>query len=190
LWRRVMPLLLDSFFFLFFHFPWSYGPSITSRSCNVLSPGDWLVSSIWFLLSTGQVAIRTWSSSLLVHARCSEMSFLPGGSCVGSSPSNLWQFSFEYHPQPYWPAQGSTSTLLWEVGLSPHPGSQNLLFFFLCSLRVWILAPPPSLGQFQCSTPPLLLVLDCNSLFMLSSFVLGRIQSTQGLHYIMFPEGG
>jgi hypothetical protein len=46
-----------SFLFFFFHFPWSYGSSITSGSSDVVSPGDWLVSSIWFFLSTGQVAI-------------------------------------------------------------------------------------------------------------------------------------
>jgi hypothetical protein len=43
------------FFSLFL--PWSYGPSITSRSSDVVSPNDWFVSSIWFLLSTGKVAI-------------------------------------------------------------------------------------------------------------------------------------
>jgi hypothetical protein len=44
------------FSFLVFCFPWSYG-SVTSRNSDVVSPGDWLVSSIWLLLSTGQVAI-------------------------------------------------------------------------------------------------------------------------------------
>jgi hypothetical protein len=46
------------FFFFFLHFPWSYEPSITSQSSDVVLPGDWLVNSIWFLLSTRQVAIR------------------------------------------------------------------------------------------------------------------------------------
>jgi hypothetical protein len=46
-------------FVCFFGFPWSYGPSIPSRSTDVVLPDDWLVSSIWFLLPTEQVAIRT-----------------------------------------------------------------------------------------------------------------------------------
>jgi hypothetical protein len=45
------------FFFYFFYFPWSYGPSVTSKSSEVISPGDWLVSSIWFFLSMGPVEI-------------------------------------------------------------------------------------------------------------------------------------
>jgi hypothetical protein len=45
--------------FLFCCFPWSYGPSTASGSPEVVSPGDWLVSSIWFFQSTGQVAIGT-----------------------------------------------------------------------------------------------------------------------------------
>jgi protein-S-isoprenylcysteine O-methyltransferase Ste14 len=46
-----------SFLFFFFQLSLSYGPSITNRNSDVVSPGDWVVSSIWFLLSTGQVAI-------------------------------------------------------------------------------------------------------------------------------------
>jgi hypothetical protein len=34
-------------------FPWPYGPSITSRNSEVVSSDGWLVSSIWFLPSTG-----------------------------------------------------------------------------------------------------------------------------------------
>jgi hypothetical protein len=44
---------------VFFHFPWPYGPSIISGSSEVVSPDDCLVSTIWFLLPTGQVAIET-----------------------------------------------------------------------------------------------------------------------------------
>jgi hypothetical protein len=43
--------------FVFFCFPWSHGPSVKSGSSDVVSPGNWVVSSIWFLLSTVQVAI-------------------------------------------------------------------------------------------------------------------------------------
>jgi hypothetical protein len=49
-WRQ-----LEGFFFFFFCFPWSYGPSVASGYPELISPGDWLVNSIWFLLSTGHV---------------------------------------------------------------------------------------------------------------------------------------
>jgi hypothetical protein len=85
---KVLPLLSDSLegswlegFFP--HFPWSYGPSVTSRSSVVVSPDGWLVSSTWFLLPTRQVVIGTCSSSLPVCARWSDLLlFLPGGSCI------------------------------------------------------------------------------------------------------------
>jgi hypothetical protein len=51
------------FFFSFSCFPWSYGPLVASGSPEVFSPDDWLVSSIWFLLSTGQVATGTCGNS-------------------------------------------------------------------------------------------------------------------------------
>jgi hypothetical protein len=41
------------FFSCFSHSSWSYGLSITSGSSGMVSPVNWLVSSIWFLLSTG-----------------------------------------------------------------------------------------------------------------------------------------
>jgi hypothetical protein len=44
---------------LFLSIPWSYELSITSRSSELVSPNDYLVSSIWFLLFTGQVVIGT-----------------------------------------------------------------------------------------------------------------------------------
>jgi hypothetical protein len=44
-------------FFFFFCFPWSYGPSVVSGRPEMVLPGDWLVTSIWFFLSTGQVAV-------------------------------------------------------------------------------------------------------------------------------------
>jgi hypothetical protein len=44
--------------FFFSCFPYSYGSSVTSRTSDVVSPGDWLVSGIWFLLSTGRLQLR------------------------------------------------------------------------------------------------------------------------------------
>jgi hypothetical protein len=67
-----------SFFLLFLVF----GPFVTSSSSGVVSPGDWLVSSVCFLLSKGQVAIGAWGNSLPIHGRCSELLFSPGGSCI------------------------------------------------------------------------------------------------------------
>jgi hypothetical protein len=102
--------------FFFFHFPWSYGPSFTSGNSDMVSPSDWLVSSTWLLLSTGQVTVEAWGNSLLVCARCSEMFlFSPGSSwvalqlqlcLVSSSPSKVGQFSFEYCPQSHETSSG------------------------------------------------------------------------------------
>jgi hypothetical protein len=52
----------------FSSFPWSYGPSVASGSSELVSQDGWLVSSILFLLSTGQVTTRTCGSSLPVCA--------------------------------------------------------------------------------------------------------------------------
>jgi hypothetical protein len=54
--------------FFFSCFPWSDGLSVTSRSSEVVLQNDWLVSSIWFLLSTGQVEIGICDSSLVFFA--------------------------------------------------------------------------------------------------------------------------
>jgi hypothetical protein len=49
----------------------------------VVSPGDWLVSSIWFLLSTWLVVIGGGGElSLPVHAGWSELLFSPHSSCI------------------------------------------------------------------------------------------------------------
>jgi hypothetical protein len=77
-------------FFFFSHFPWSYGPSITSGSSDVVSPGDWLVSSIWFLLSTGQVVIGASGNSLPVHARYSELLFHQEAAVLSYSCNCIW----------------------------------------------------------------------------------------------------
>jgi hypothetical protein len=77
----------------------------------VVSSDSWVVSSIWFLLSTGQVAIGTYGSSLPVCARWFNLLlFSPGSSyvalllqlwLVNSSPSKVGQFSFVHHPQSH-----------------------------------------------------------------------------------------
>jgi hypothetical protein len=93
------------FFFFFFldHYPWSIGCHLQAGALEVVSLDDWLVSSISFFLSAGQVATGAWGSSLPVHARWSQIFFSPGGSCialqlqvclVSSSPSKVGQFRF------------------------------------------------------------------------------------------------
>jgi hypothetical protein len=60
--KGVVPLVrqLDFFVLLvFFLTSLFYGLSITCGSSEVVLPNDWFVSSIWFLLSTGQVATGT-----------------------------------------------------------------------------------------------------------------------------------
>jgi hypothetical protein len=101
----------------------------------VVSPADWLVSSIWFLLSTGLVAIGALGKSLLVCVRCSELLlFSPGSSCivlqlqlclVSSSPSKLGQFSFEFCPQSH-----ETSSIIHHFGN------------YLPTLGSWLVTPP------------------------------------------------
>jgi hypothetical protein len=46
-----------------------------SRSSEIVLSDSWFVSSIWFLLSTGQVAIGTCGISLPVCEKCSVVVF-------------------------------------------------------------------------------------------------------------------
>jgi hypothetical protein len=107
----------------------------SSGSSDMVSSCDWLVSSIWFLLSIVQVAIWAWGNSLPVCVRFSELLLLlfsPGGGCVvlqlrlclvSSSLSKVREFSFEYCPQSHETNSGIHHQLFWEVNLSPHPCS-------------------------------------------------------------------
>jgi hypothetical protein len=75
---------------------------------EVISPDDYIVSSILFLLSTVQVVVGACGSSLPVCERWSDLLlFSPGGSwialqlqlwLVSSSPSKVGQFSFVHTP--------------------------------------------------------------------------------------------
>jgi hypothetical protein len=91
--------------------------------------------------------------------------FSPGGSCVAlqlqlcwvsSSPCKVGQFSFEYCLQSqeissgihHWPCFG-------RLACCSTPGLSLCSFSLLCSLRVWLLAPPPfSRGRFSIPTHP------------------------------------
>jgi hypothetical protein len=39
------------------HFFWTYGPSVTRGSSEVVSPDSWLVSNIWFLCPQGRLQL-------------------------------------------------------------------------------------------------------------------------------------
>jgi hypothetical protein len=152
----VLPLLLDTLWWRllegFFHFfplslvLWAFHCKWESQSGLTR-----LINSSWFLLSTVQVAIVTWSNSLPVHARWSDLLlFSPGGSyivlqlqlwLVSSSPSKVGQSIFCTVLSPVRLAQWSNTALLWEVGLLPHSCSQPFYFSYLYSLRVQLLAP-------------------------------------------------
>jgi hypothetical protein len=127
----------------------------------MVSPCDWFVSSIWLLLSTGQVAFTNWGNSLPVHARWSELLlFLPDSSCVAlqlqlclviPSPSKVGQFSFEYSPlsqettsgihyQPHFGRLAYHPTLVLSFCASPNICS------VLALLGCWLVAPPPTLS--------------------------------------------
>jgi hypothetical protein len=118
---------------------------------------------------------------------------------------------------PIRPAQGSTTGPYFVGLLVSPPLSQPLCFVSpllgasLAPLGGWLVTPPlfsacvtfptfipwefhslshlHSLGQVQCSTPPLLQVLDCNLLLCFSVFLWG-IQYARRLHLSMFPGSG
>jgi hypothetical protein len=71
-------------------------------------------------------------------------------------------------------AQGSTTTQLWVIYLSPHPNSAVFTFPAFVHSEFSFLSHPCSQGWVQHSIPPLLLVLDYNLLYMLFSFVGGH----------------
>jgi hypothetical protein len=144
----------------------------------VVSPGDWPVSNIWFLLSTELVALSfscnsVWSAPLPTR----------WGNSVLNMPSVLLdQLQDPPHP-PLAP--------LWEVGLLPTPTRSLCCFTCITSLRVGDGAIGPTLvlwARFSIPPLPLLSELDYSLLFMVFSF-LGSVQSSQGLHWIIFPGG-
>jgi hypothetical protein len=177
-------------FFFFPHFPWFYGLSIASGSPEMVLPGDWVVSSIWLLLSTGQLKLGPevthcqFVQGGYICCFCQVPVILPSSCNSGLSalPQKRWSNSvLSTALSPVRLAQWSTMALLWEVCLLPHPCSQPLLHFL----------PFLNEGSAPRSAPPPLLVLDYNLLFMLFSFVGGGVvQPAQGLCWIMFSRSG
>jgi hypothetical protein len=118
----------------------------------MVSPGNWLVSSIWFLLSTGEVAIGGWGSSLLDHAGWSELLlFSPGGSCLALQLQlSLVLLCLQGEAIQFWiltsvPETSSRILHLPCFGrLTCHPthGLRLCCFSYVHSLRVQLLVPP------------------------------------------------
>jgi hypothetical protein len=145
-------------------------------------------SSVWSAPTSAR-----WVNSVLNAVLCprvgSGIHFLPCFGRLACHPTPT--LSLHAFPDPYW-------VLVAPLGdwLVAHSSSQPLLLYrhlFTESLvlRVWLLAHPSSLGQVQRSTPPPLLVLDYSFLVLFFSFVVGgRVQSAQGLHWIISQEVG
>jgi hypothetical protein len=164
-------------------FSWSYGPSLTSWSSGVASPDGWLVSSIWFLPSTGQVAIGTCGSSLPVCTKWTYLLlFLPGSSyvalqlqlwLVSFSLSKVGQFSFVLCPQSH-----EFSSVFCHTPALPYPAPTVWEFGFLPYLphpipRGWFsILPSPLSGRLQFT------IYVCQ-------FCFGGVQSACVLHWIM-----
>jgi hypothetical protein len=105
-------------------------------SSDVVSPGDWLVSRIWFLLSTGLVAIGWWhkSASLCKVVRAVVV-FTRQQLCCPSAATLFGQLlpqqggAIQFRMLPSVPQDqlwDPSLALLWEVSLLPHPCSQLL----------------------------------------------------------------
>jgi hypothetical protein len=160
-------------------------------SSEIISPDVWLVSSIWSLLSTGQVAIETCGSSLSTHARWSDLLlFSPGNSCISlqlsSSPSKVGQFSFVHCPMSHKVSSAICHTPNHRGGfISPTP------------LSAFVSHPTPLTGSLvPCPTrilwgwfsfhPAPLSVVDCNSLPTFFSFVqVEGVQSASKMCWMM-----
>jgi hypothetical protein len=143
----------------------------------VVSPNSWLVSNIWFLLSTGHVAIGMSGSSLPVCARWSNLLVSSSCSCVAlqlqqwlvsSSPRKVGQFSLACHP---------IHTL--SLCASPH----------LHSLRVRLLALHPFFGVYLAFHPTPTVSGRIQFTVYVSQFK-GGVQSAHRLCWIMFPQIG
>jgi hypothetical protein len=113
-------------------FLWSYGLSVMSGSSEVVSSDSWLVSSIWFLLSTGQVVIGTCGMSLPVCAKWSICCLCQVAAGLPYHCNSIWSVpppaSFEYCPQ-----------------------FKRLVICHILALGAWLVCPTPALSL--CSLP-------------------------------------
>jgi hypothetical protein len=161
------------------------------QSCSCFLPGSSCIALQLHLYLVSSSPAR-WGNSVLNSALC------PMKSALDPPPDLLCELGLPPHPcsQPLhlsWPLLSSSSS---SGRLACYPTLALSLCCFTCvhSLRVqyWECGSLPHshpLGQVQCSPPPLLFVLDYNSLFMLFNFVGGNVRSAQGLCWIMFPGG-
>jgi hypothetical protein len=124
---------------------------------------------------------------------------VPWNQLQDPPPFPFWKVGLSPHPcsQPLclsWPLPGVSST---SGSLAYCP----TLTLSLCWFTMFVhwefhsesLVPcliPILQNRFIITPPPPLLVLDHSLLFMFFSFVRRAVQSSQGLHWIMFPVGG
>jgi hypothetical protein len=159
----------------------------------VVSPDGWVVGNIWFLLSTGQVAIGTCGSSLPVCAKQCDLLFSLSSSCaalqlqilvVSSSPQGgTVQFC---EPSSVPPDYLSDPPYLHSGRLAccPHPTLSLCSSPCLCLLRIKLLALL-LFSEFGSAFHPTPTVVDYNSLSMFLGFV-GWVQSDHKLYWIIF----
>jgi hypothetical protein len=150
-----------------------------------------------------QAAVLPYSFNIV----CSAPSPARQGTSVLSTALNLRRL-----------AEGSPSALLWDIDLSSHPSSQPLcltsclLSASLPALGAWLVTPTPSLSlcYFYClhllsihlfappqftgtgsaDHPSSAVTFRLQFTLYAFQFCWGRIQSANGLHWIMFPGQG
>jgi hypothetical protein len=168
-WGRVLPTCQDSLrasqlevFFLCF--PWSNGLSVISRSSEVVSPNGWLVNSIWFLLSTGKVAISLYKVVRSVvfagWKLCCSTVVTVAGQLL---PQQGGAIQFCAYPQSCEISSAIHLALLWEVGLSLQSCPQPLFLTPPPLAKFGSLPYPGSLRLVHHSTLSPLSVVDYNS---------------------------
>jgi hypothetical protein len=159
----------------------------------VFLPGDWFMSSKWFFLSTGQVAIGSWGNLLPVCAGGSELFFSPDGSCVALQ-LQLW-----LAPPP---ARWGNSVL--STALCPMRPAQG---YITCpTLWVWFFTPPLSFAfvafptfvhwEFGTESSAPCPTVSVKLKFIVHAFQFclpggggGWVQSSHRLCWIMFQRG-
>jgi hypothetical protein len=145
----------------------------------VVSPGYWLVSSIWFLLSTKLVGIVKWGKTANscrvvrdVLPGCSWVALQLQLCLVSSSPSKVGNSVLNAALCPRDQVWDPPPVLLWEVGLSPHPHFQLLCFSHS------LLGASNSFGRLAChSTPTLSLYVSPDLCWVLVAPIVGWLVS-------------
>jgi hypothetical protein len=106
---------------------------------------------------------------------------------VSFSPSKVRQLSFEYCPLSHEISSGIHHLPHFgRLACHPTPCSQPLLLYLrLFNENLAPCSTPVLWGRFSILLPPVVLVLDCSSLFMLFSFVVVRFSLPRYcVHYV------